>query len=181
MWRRYFYFCTAFCDTNVGYVICIAQQSSYSSYLYMYLHTHSSGSVLLCAPSTMCTVRKLVSYFGTTIRIPPSKIMYSWLELVFSIFTREKQYCENTPRSLITCHNPFFSFFVKGKIIMHQSVKMTGAIWLLQLVIPFPSFMHWCDPSQARTGIWTQVPRMRGGRLTNWAISPPIYARYHFS
>ncbi len=32
--------------------------------------------------------------------------------------------------------------------------------------------MHWCDPSQAPTGIWTRVPSMRGGWLTNWAIPP---------
>ncbi len=29
-------------------------------------------------------------------------------------------------------------FFLKIKIIMHQSVKLTGAIWLLQLVISSP-------------------------------------------
>ncbi len=35
--------------------------------------------------------------------------------------------------------------------------------------------MHWVgDPGQAPTGIRTQAPSMKGGRLTNWAI-PPLY------
>ncbi len=56
---------------------------------------------------------------------------------------------------------------------MHQSVKLTDAIWPLQLVISFPLIHALGDPSQAPTGIQTQVPSKRGRRLTNWAIPPP--------
>ncbi len=61
---------------------------------------------------------------------------------------------------------------------MHQLVKLTDAIWLLQLVI-CSSLIHVLgDPSQAPTGIWTQVPRLKGRRLTNWAI-PPLPSLLH--
>ncbi len=56
---------------------------------------------------------------------------------------------------------------------MHQSIKLTDAIWLLQLVISSPHMHSLCDLSQASTGIWTRAPSLRGGRLTNWAIPPP--------
>ncbi len=51
---------------------------------------------------------------------------------------------------------------------MHQLVKLTDVIWLLQLALSSPLIHALGDPSQAPTGIWTQVPRLRGGRLTNW-------------
>ncbi len=56
---------------------------------------------------------------------------------------------------------------------MHQLVKLTVAMWLLQLAISFRLIHALGDPSQAPTGIWTQIPRLRGGWLTNWAITPP--------
>ncbi len=38
---------------------------------------------------------------------------------------------------------------------MHQSVKLTDAIWLLQVVISSPLIHALGDPSQAPTGIQT--------------------------
>ncbi len=61
------------------------------------------------------------------------------------------------------------------KIIMHQTVKLTDVIWLLQLVISSSLIHAMGDPSQALTGIRTRVPSLRGRRLTNWAIPPPIW------
>ncbi len=55
---------------------------------------------------------------------------------------------------------------------MHQSVELTDAIWLLQLVISYPLIHALSDPSQGPTGIQSQVPRLRGRQLTNWAIPP---------
>ncbi len=51
---------------------------------------------------------------------------------------------------------------------MHQLVKLTDAIWVLQLAIS-PLIHALGDSSQAPTGIWTQVARW----LTTWAICPP--------
>ncbi len=52
---------------------------------------------------------------------------------------------------------------------MHQSVKLTGAIWLIQLVISSPLHaLVW--PKSSPTGIRIWVSSMRGTRLTNWAI-----------
>ncbi len=59
------------------------------------------------------------------------------------------------------------------EIIMHQLVKQTDAIWLLQLVISSPLIHALGDPNQAPTRIQTPVPRLRGGWLTKWAIPPP--------
>ncbi len=42
---------------------------------------------------------------------------------------------------------------------MHQSVKLTDAIWLLQVAISSTLIHALGDPSQAPTGIWTRVPR----------------------
>ncbi len=56
---------------------------------------------------------------------------------------------------------------------MYQSVKLTDAIWLLQLVISSSLINALGDLSQAHTRIWTWVFSLRGGRLTNWAIPPP--------
>ncbi len=53
---------------------------------------------------------------------------------------------------------------------MHQSVKLTDAIWLLQQVISSPLIHALGDLSQVPTEIRTQVPSLRGRRLTNWAI-----------
>ncbi len=55
---------------------------------------------------------------------------------------------------------------------MHHLVKLTDAIWLLQPAISYPLIHALGDLNQAPTGIQTQVPRLRGGRLTNWAIPP---------
>ncbi len=55
---------------------------------------------------------------------------------------------------------------------MHQLVKLTDAIWLLQLANSSPLIHVLDDQSQAPTGIRTRVPRLRGGRLANWAIPP---------
>ncbi len=63
---------------------------------------------------------------------------------------------------------------------MHQSVKLTDAIWLLQLAISSPLIHALGDPSQAPTGIWTCVPRLRGRRLTNCAIPPTIDVSFTF-
>ncbi len=62
---------------------------------------------------------------------------------------------------------------------MHQSVKLTHAISLLQFVISSPLNHALDDLSQAPTGIRTHVPSLRG-RLTNWAITlpPPLEFRY---
>ncbi len=52
----------------------------------------------------------------------------------------------------------------------------------LQLVISSPLIHAQGDLSQAPTGIRTQVPRLRGRWLTNWAIPPPILGmlgQYH--
>ncbi len=57
---------------------------------------------------------------------------------------------------------------------MYQLVKLTDAIWLLQLVISYPLIHALGDPSQAPTGIQTRAPKLRGRRLTNWAIPPPL-------
>ncbi len=66
------------------------------------------------------------------------------------------------------------SFFIfLYKIIMHQLVKLTGAIWLLQLVISSPLIHALGDPSQAPTGIWTSGLRLKSRRFTNWAIPLP--------
>ncbi len=43
---------------------------------------------------------------------------------------------------------------------MHQSVKLTDAIWLLQLVISSPLIHALDDPSQAPTGIRIQSPEI---------------------
>ncbi len=56
---------------------------------------------------------------------------------------------------------------------MHQSIKLTDAIWLLQLVISSPLIHALGYPNQAPTGIRTRVHSLRAGRLTNWAIPPP--------
>ncbi len=50
---------------------------------------------------------------------------------------------------------------------MPQPVKLTDAIWLLQLVISSPLIHALGDPSQAPTMIQTQVPSLRGRRHTN--------------
>ncbi len=67
-------------------------------------------------------------------------------------------------------HVSMSGLFVFFKIIMHQLVKLTYAIQLLQLAISSPLIHALGDPSQAPTGIRTRVPRLRGGRLTNWVI-----------
>ncbi len=41
----------------------------------------------------------------------------------------------------------YSSFYLFFKIIMHQLVKLTDAIWLLQLVISFPAIHALGDPS----------------------------------
>ncbi len=47
----------------------------------------------------------------------------------------------------------------------------------LQLVIS-SSLIHALGvQSQAPTGIRTRVPRLRDGRLTNWAITPPLVTK----
>ncbi len=43
---------------------------------------------------------------------------------------------------------------------MHQLVKLTDAIWLLQLAISPPLIHALGDPSQAPTMIRTKVPRL---------------------
>ncbi len=58
---------------------------------------------------------------------------------------------------------------------MHQLVKLTDAIWLLQLVISSLLIHALGDLSEALTGIRTQVPSSRGRQLNNWAIPPPIW------
>ncbi len=50
----------------------------------------------------------------------------------------------------------FFEYFFK--IIMHQSVKLTDAIWLLQMVISSPLIHALDEPSQASNWIRTRVP-----------------------
>ncbi len=62
---------------------------------------------------------------------------------------------------------------------MHQSVKLTDAIWLLHLAISSPVIHALGDLCQAPTGIRTRVSRLRGGRLINWAIPPPLPYRYN--
>ncbi len=68
------------------------------------------------------------------------------------------------------CFRSIYMIFLK--IIMHLSVKLTDAIWLLQLVISSSVIHALSDPSHAPTGIRTFVPSLRGRRLTNWAMSP---------
>ncbi len=41
---------------------------------------------------------------------------------------------------------------------MRQSVKLTDAIWLLQLIISSPLIDALGDPSQAHSRIWTWAP-----------------------
>ncbi len=48
---------------------------------------------------------------------------------------------------------------------MHQSVKLTNAIWLLQLVISSPRIHALGDPSQAPTGIRTRIPNLTADNL----------------
>ncbi len=55
----------------------------------------------------------------------------------------------------------------------YAPVSQTDALWLLQLVISSPLIDALGGLSQAPTGIRTQVPSLRGGRLTNWAIPAP--------
>ncbi len=61
---------------------------------------------------------------------------------------------------------------------MDQSVKLTYAMWLLQLVISSPLIHALGDPSQVPTRIRTRVSRLRGGRLTKSAIPPPFSYDY---
>ncbi len=51
---------------------------------------------------------------------------------------------------------------------MHQLVKLTYAIWLLQLVISSPLIHALGDPSQAPTRIWTgpQLERQTAYQLS---------------
>ncbi len=67
----------------------------------------------------------------------------------------------------------FFLFLFYFLIIMHQLVKLTDTIRLLQLVISSPLIHALGDLSHAPTRIRTQVPSFRGGWLTNWAM--PYY------
>ncbi len=62
-------------------------------------------------------------------------------------------------------------------IIMHKSVKLNDAIWLLQPVISFSLIHALGNPSQVPTRIWTQVPSLRGGQLINWAPWPGLKPR----
>ncbi len=64
----------------------------------------------------------------------------------------------------------FFSFFFNKKIIMHQSIKLTDVIWLLQLVISSPLIHAFGNLSQASTGIWTQVESQ-----TTYPNPPPYH------
>ncbi len=61
---------------------------------------------------------------------------------------------------------------------MQQLIKVTDAIWLLQLAISTPLIHALGDRSQAPNRIWTRVPRLRGGLLTNWAIPSPWFSLY---
>ncbi len=74
-----------------------------------------------------------------------------------------------------------FSLFCFHKIIMHQLVKVTDAIWLLQLTISSPLIHALGDPNQtptksSPTRIRARVPNLRGRQLTNRAIPHP----YHY-
>ncbi len=51
------------------------------------------------------------------------------------------------------------------KIIMHQSVKLTEAIWLLQLAISSPLIHALGDMSQAPTGLEHRSPAWEAGDL----------------
>ncbi len=57
---------------------------------------------------------------------------------------------------------------------MCQSVKLTGAIWLLQLVISSPLIHALVWPKSSPDLDLNPVPSMRGRRLTKWAIAPPL-------
>ncbi len=53
---------------------------------------------------------------------------------------------------------------------MHQSVKLTDALWLLQLVISSPVIHALGDPSQAPN--WIQTPAWEADNLPT-ELSPP--------
>ncbi len=79
-----------------------------------------------------------------------------------------------------------------AKILQNETitdtVKLTDAIWLLQLVISFPLIRALGDPSQAPIRIWTKVPSMRGRWLTELSLPPftiqsaaKIFIHKHFA
>ncbi len=55
------------------------------------------------------------------------------------------------------------------KIIMHQSVKLTDAIWLFTAGNLFPS--HSCIGWPKSSPHWDSNPNLRDRRLTNWATA----------
>ncbi len=65
--------------------------------------------------------------------------------------------------------------FIKIKIIIQQLVKLTNAIWLLQLANSSPLIHALGDPSQVPTRIRTRVPRLWGGLPTELSLPPSIF------
>ncbi len=64
--------------------------------------------------------------------------------------------------------------FIIFQVILHQFIKLTDAIWLLQLAISSALIHALSDPSQAPTGIWIQIPRLRGRWLLATELSLPL-------
>ncbi len=58
---------------------------------------------------------------------------------------------------------------------MHQLVKLTNAVWLLQLVISSSLIHELVDPNKTPTGIRTRVPRLsfQIERRTTYQLSYP--------
>ncbi len=54
---------------------------------------------------------------------------------------------------------------------MHQSVKLTDVIWLLQLAISSPLIHALGDPSQALT--WIRIPGPQIERQTTYQLNYP--------
>ncbi len=72
------------------------------------------------------------------------------------------------PPAIHTHTHPFHFYFFS---FLNHCVPVSQANWCNTVGNLFPS--HSC-PNEASIRIQTQVTSMRGGRLTNWAIPPPL-------
>ncbi len=74
----------------------------------------------------------------------------------------------------------FFCFFYR-KVIIHQSVKLTDAVWLLQLVISSPLIHAFGDLSQAPTGIRAQLERRMTFQLSYPSPFLLLAVKYYYN
>ncbi len=135
-------------------------------HVFCILHIHDACVLHLTYPWCMCSTSYIsMMHVNYILHIHDACVLRSlhlWLLFIIKIIP-----------SGWHCTERFF-FFLK-KIIMHQLIKLTDAIWLLQLAISSPLIHALGDPSQAppRQGFKPMSPDWEADHLPIQLSLPP--------